>query len=228
MSLKRDVRGAKIDNNRAPIHRPYYIFFGFLLLGAALALVIFGGNLLNSSTSDDTGDSAPTLLDQVSDLSEIPVNPADSSQSDGYIDVGDKAPNFTLFDLDETAVKLTDFRGQPVIMNLWATWCAPCRIEMPALQDAVENYSDYRLEILALNQGETADVARQYFYDEMNLTFTPLLDEDSAVAALYGGLNVLPTTYFINQEGVVSAIHRGPLTNSQIDGYLGEIINNSS
>jgi len=134
-------------------------------------------------------------------------------------------PNFTLDDLDGRAVSLTDFRGQPVIVNLWATWCAPCRIEMPALQEAFEKYEDQGLEILALNQGETADVARQFFYDEMKLTFTPLLDENSTIPAMYDGMNVLPTTYFIDREGIVSAVHRGPLTPGQIDGYLGEIIN---
>ena len=227
MSLKPDDPGSNSEKNRTTAPRPLYVFFGFLLLGAALALVIFGGNLLNSSTSEIAEDSTQTLLDQVGDLSELGVNPIDSSRTTGFVETGDRAPNFTLDDLDGRAVSLTDFRGQPVIINLWATWCAPCRIEMPALQDAFEKYDEQGLEILALNQGETADVARQYFYDEMKLTFTPLLDENSRIPALYDGMNVLPTTYFIDQEGIVSAVHRGPLTAGQIDGYLGEIINSS-
>ncbi|GMQ77918.1 MAG: hypothetical protein BMS9Abin02_0409 [Anaerolineae bacterium] len=113
-------------------------------------------------------------------------------------------------------------------LNLWATWCAPCRIEMPALQEAKEKHHEQGLVILALNQDESADVARQYFYDEMGLTFTPLLAENSTVAAIYSGMNVLPTSYFIDQEGIVSSIHRGPLTTSQFDGYLAEIIGSSS
>ncbi len=227
MSLKPDDPGYISEKNRSLDPRPLYVFFGFLLLGGALALVIFGGNLLNSSTSEIAEDSTQTLLDQVGDLSELGVNPIDSSRTTGFVETGDRAPNFTLDDLDGRAVSLTDFRGQPVIINLWATWCAPCRIEMPALQDAFEKYDEQGLEILALNQGETADVARQYFYDEMKLTFTPLLDENSRIPALYDGMNVLPTTYFIDQEGIVSAVHRGPLTAGQIDGYLGEIINSS-
>ncbi len=227
MSLKPDDPGSNSEKNRTTAPRPLYVFFGFLLLGAALALVIFGGNLLNSSTSEITEDSAQTLLDQVSDLSEIGVNPIDPSVLTGFVETGDRAPNFTLDDLDGRAVSLTDFRGQPVIVNLWATWCAPCLIEMPALQDAFVRYDEQGLEILALNQGETAAIARQYFYDEMKLTFTPLLDENSAIPALYDGMNVLPTTYFIDREGIVSAVHRGPLTAGQIDGYLGEIINSS-
>jgi len=235
MSDKLDDQGSRPERNQTSDLRPLYIFLGFLLLGASLALVLFGGDLLNSSTSksDEASsqtleDSSQTLLDQVSDLSEIGIGADGSNDSSGFIDVGDEAPNYTLLDLDGRNISLADFRGQPVIMNLWATWCAPCRIEMPALQEAIERHQEQGLVILALNQGETADVARHYFYDEMGLTFTPLLDENSTVAATYSGMNVLPTTYFIDQEGIVSAIHRGPLTTGQIEGYLAEIIDSSS
>jgi cytochrome c biogenesis protein CcmG/thiol:disulfide interchange protein DsbE len=228
MSDKLDDQGSRPDRNQTSDFRPLYIFLGFLLLGASLALVLFGGNLLNSSTSKSDEASSQTLLDQVSDLSEIGIGADGSNDSSGFIDVGDEAPNYTLLDLDGRNISLADFRGQPVIMNLWATWCAPCRIEMPALQEAIERHQEQGLVILALNQGETADVARQYFYDEMGLTFTPLLDENSSVAATYSGMNVLPTTYFIDQEGIVSAIHRGPLTTGQIEGYLAEIIDSNS
>jgi peroxiredoxin len=227
MSGKLDDQGSGPERTRTLDLRPLYIFLGFLLLGASLALVLFGDDLLNSSTSESREDSSQTLLDQVSDLSEFGIGANGSNDSSGFIEVGDKAPNYTLLDLDERSVSLTDFRGHPVIMNLWATWCAPCRIEMPALQEAKEKHLEQGLIILALNQGESADVARSYFYDEMGLTFTPLQDENITVAAMYGGMNVLPTTYFIDREGIVSAIHRGPLTTNQIDGYLAEILSSN-
>ena len=227
MSGKVDDQDSRPERTQTPDLRPLFIFFGFLLLGAALILVLFGGNLLNSSSSVSDDGSFQTILDQVNELSEVGIASIDSVASPGFIDVGDKAPNYTLLDLDGNRVSLSDFSGQPVIMNLWATWCAPCRIEMPALQDAKEKHNEQGLIILALNQGETADVAREYFYDEMGLTFTPLLDENSTIAAMYSGMNVLPTTYFIDREGIVSAIHRGPLTSNQIDGYLAEILSSN-
>ena len=213
--------GIKTRNNR-----PVLIIAGFVLLGGALALVLFGGNLFQDT--EPQASSGQSLLDQVADLSQLADSSSSSENSGGYLDVGDLARNFSLQDLNGNTVTLADFRGNPVIMNLWATWCAPCRIEMPALQETHEKYHQNGLTILALNQGETDAVARSYFYDEMSLSFTPLLDENSGVAADYGGLNVLPTTYFINQEGIISAIHRGPMTLGQIEGYLAAMMPISS
>ena len=78
--------------------------------------------------------------------------------------------------------------------------------------------------ILALDQDEPVEVARDYFYDEMGLTFTPLLDDGSAIANDYGSFGVLPSTYFVDPEGVVSAIHRGPMTLGQIEGYVNAML----
>jgi peroxiredoxin len=95
---------------------------------------------------------------------------------------------------------------------------------MPALQEIHNKYQPDGLAILALNQDEPVEVAREYFYDEMDLSFTPLQDTNSSVAADYGGLNVLPTTYFIDSDGIISAIHHGPMTVGQIEGYLTEMV----
>ena len=91
---------------------------------------------------------------------------------------------------------------------------------MPELQEAFDNYQDEGLIILALDQDEPVDRAREFFYDEMDLSFIPLLDDNSAVSTAYSSLNVLPTTYLLDPDGIVSAIHRGPLTMGQIERYL--------
>jgi peroxiredoxin len=206
---------------------PIILFLGFLLLGGALALVLFGGDLFGGRQNEVpvVNDPAGTsVLDQVSEFPTVessiaqipPGNPA------GVLNVGDKALNFTLNDLDGNPVSLGDFEGKPIIINFWATWCAPCRIEMPELQAAYDKYQEDGLVILALNEDEPADIARSYFQDEMGLTFTALLDENSAIATAFGNFGTLPTTYFINPAGTITVIHRGPMTLEQIEGYLAE------
>jgi peroxiredoxin len=137
--------------------------------------------------------------------------------------VGNLAYDFQLQDLNGRSVSLTDFRGQPVIVNFWATWCAPCRIEMPELQATYEKYKDDGLVILALDQDESPEIVRSFFYDEFGLTFTPLLDVEQEVAQQYGVFN-FPSSFFINADGVITAIHRGPALQSQLEEYLADMI----
>jgi len=227
-------QSANPDQDPNPEHdavsrrNPFLIFAGFLLLGAALGLLLFGRDLFGSG---DAGGpviihGSTTILDQVAELPSLgggDDRPSISSTG-GVLAVGDEAIDFTLSDLDGKPVGLADFRGQPVIINFWATWCAPCRIEMPALQEAFETFRDDELVILALNQDETAEVAGEFFYEEMSLTFTPLLDEGSVISTEYGSFGVLPSTYFVDDTGVVTAIHRGPLTMNQIENYLAGML----
>jgi len=222
MSMDAGTSGKKPTSD----HNPWVIFIGFLLLGAALALLLFGRDLFNGGEDEEAavvGEPEVTVLDQVSELptiGELDGETSPANRPGGPLSAGDLAQDFTLSDLDGNLVSLADFRGRPVIVNFWASWCAPCRIEMPELQRAFEQYEGDGLAILALDQDESADVARAYFYDEMNLTFTPLLDEGSSVSTSYGSFGVLPSTYFVDVDGIVSAIHRGPLTLGQIEGYL--------
>jgi peroxiredoxin len=198
---------------------PFLIIGGFALLGIGLALVLFGSPLFN----DNKSTSEPT------------ANISNSSGNNGGVDAftlptsslkaGDKAPDFTLSDLDGNEVTLSDFQGQPVIVNFWATWCPPCRIEMPDLQQTFVDNQASDLVILAVNKEEPADVVRAFFYDEMGLTFTPVLDTNSAVGNEYGAFN-LPTSFFVDADGVITAVHRGFMTFGQIEGYLDATLPN--
>ena len=204
------------------------LVLGFLLIGAAAAVLLFGSDITDKLSGEEktpTPETSETVLDQAGALQDVGVSDESSlSKADmgGFIEVGDTAREFELLDFDGVPVKLSDFEGQPVIINYWATWCAPCRLEMPELQKAYENYQDQGLVILALNQDEPLDRASAFFYEDMDLSFTPLLDPGSDIYRSYASLSVLPTTYFIDPEGTVTAIHRGPLTLGQIEGYLGE------
>ncbi len=184
---------------------------GLILLGIAATVLLFGGKLF--------GEEMPVL-------GQIPAANTSIEQipSNGLApQVGETAVDFTLVDLDDNTISLSQFRGQPVIINFWATWCAPCRLEMPDLQQASLDYADDNLVVLAVNQDEPAHAVRSFFYDQLGLTFTPLLDEGARVSDSYA-TNSLPTTYFVNASGTITAIHRGILAREQIDGYLAETI----
>ena len=200
-------------NGRSPL----LVIAGLIILGGAIALLIFGGKspLAGEEAADTTAQQIPSL-DTASGVADLP-------SSSGLLKVGNSAHDFDLKDLEGNSIVLADFEGQPVILNFWATWCAPCRIEMPELQATHEKYKDDGLVILALNQDESPETVRSFFYDQLGLTFTPVLDVDQLVAEQYGVFNY-PSTFFINGDGVITAIHRGPVLQSQIDGYLADTI----
>lgn len=119
---------------------------------------------------------------------------------------GFPAPEFSLSTLRTEVISLDDLRGKVVILNLWTSWCPPCREEMPALQKIYEVYQDQGLEILAVNSTiQDSPQAAQAFSEQHGLTFPILLDSQGQVSALYQ-LQSLPSTFFIDQAGVVREV----------------------
>ena len=135
---------------------------------------------------------------------------------------GSLAPDFLLATLDGGEVRLSDLRGKAVILNLWATWCSPCRKEMPQFVQAYDEYRDDGLEIIALNVQESASII-QPFVDDFGIDFTVALDKRGAVSDDYRIIG-LPTTYFIDREGFVRAVFQGPflerLQGTQVQGAI--------
>lgn len=203
--------------------RPLLFFLGFALLGVALVFVLFAEDLSVPGFFGGEADTGEQTVLQSIPATEGTAVVAQESGTGRMPEAGQAAPNFTLADLEGNEVSLAAFRGRPVIINFWATWCGPCRIEMPELQRAYEERQEEGLAILAVNMEESPDMVRRFFYDDLRLTFTPLLDQDGEVANRYAIFN-LPTTYFVDPEGTIAAVHRGPLTGGQIDGYLEETV----
>ncbi len=134
--------------------------------------------------------------------------------------VGSPAPDFELEALDGSPVSLRGQRGRVVVVNFWATWCGPCRVEMPDLEARAVRFAD-RLVVLGVNFDETpAEVAA--FRDEVGVTFPLLLDPGAKVQRLYRVLGY-PTTYFVDEDGIIRIQHIGLMTSDQIDGYLEEL-----
>jgi thiol-disulfide isomerase/thioredoxin len=120
--------------------------------------------------------------------------------------VGFAAPDINLRNAQDEAVQLSDFRGQPVIINLWASWCGPCRAEMPAIQRVSEEYADQGLVILAVNAtNQDSQANAMAFVAEHRLTFPILFDIDGLVSQVYR-LQALPSTYFVDQFGVIEEV----------------------
>ena len=147
------------------------------------------------------------------------------SNPEGNLEVapilGSLSPDFALVDLAGEQVKLSDFEGKPVVVNFWATWCAPCRVEMPALQARFEQHKSSGLRILAVDFDEPREDVRD-FRDELGLTFTILLDPGAKVQKLFR-TRAYPTTFFIDRNGVIQVQHFGAMTEKQLDANLGQI-----
>ena len=132
------------------------------------------------------------------------------------------APDFTLPTLDGDEITLSDLRGRPVLINFWATWCPPCRFEMPAMQRVYEQYKDQGFVILAVNYRESADQVKP-FVEELGLTFPVLLDETGNVATQYRVIG-LPSSYFVDKEGRVQTVQVGAMTEAFMEEQVQRLL----
>jgi thiol-disulfide isomerase/thioredoxin len=132
----------------------------------------------------------------------------------------DLAPDFSLESLNGDSVSLSDYRGKAVMINFWATWCPPCRAEMPLIQDFADQFAD-ELVVLAVNAGEhRGDVA--YFVEEHGFDLVFLLDPENSVATLFN-VRGFPTTLFIDQQGVLQATFIGEMDEAILSTHLEKI-----
>ncbi len=129
--------------------------------------------------------------------------------------VGGLVPQFQLETLNGASAQISDYRGKVVLLNFWATWCKPCKAEMPEIQAAYEAYKDEGFVVLGINFGEKPEKA-QKLVKEMALTFPILLDRDVEVAEQHRVVS-LPVTFFIDAKGIIrEQIFGGTLTKDQI------------
>ena len=132
-----------------------------------------------------------------------------------------RAPDFSLQTTAGETVQLVELRGQPVLVNFWATWCGPCRIEMPAIQARYEMFEDDGLVVLAVNFDESRESVLAYG-QELGLSFPLLLDPGGEVQRLYRNRSY-PTSFFIDPDGIIQAHHIGVMTESQLDQNLAKV-----
>lgn len=187
-------------------------------MGLAAGIACFSGVLLSSPNpsvtapaTERTEQGTEEPLAATSTSTAIPEAPI----------VGYGAPDFTLTNLDGKSVHLRDYRGRAVVVNFWATWCEPCREEMPILQSAYRVNQSNGLEILAVNFDEPESEVQE-FRDQMFLGFPILLDPGGVIQRLYR-VSGYPTTFFVDPGGVIRAHHLGNLTEGEMDEYLRSV-----
>ena len=154
---------------------------GLLYLLLAIAIVVLFSRILNP-----------------------PVASKDENSVKGSVEVGEKAPGFTLRNLQGNLERLGDYKDKVVILNFWATWCAPCLEEMPAFEKLYRRYRSQGLTVLAvsLDKGDSSKVKE--FADTNNLTFPILLDSEGVAEKLYPSFTI-PFTYVIDNKGKIAA-----------------------
>jgi peroxiredoxin len=122
--------------------------------------------------------------------------------------IGNTAPDFTLPTVDSREISLSDYRGRPVILNFWATWCGPCRYEVPAFKAFYERYPEEEVVIIAISTQDDPDSARGYAIRD-GLKFVIPVDPRGTVANMYN-VRGMPTTFIIDEDGVITSIKIGP------------------
>lgn len=133
--------------------------------------------------------------------------------SNAFAAEGEPAADFTLKTLDGSNLKLSEQRGTVILLNFWASWCGPCRTEMPLLDDLYQEYRDYGFTVLGVNLDENRDQADRLL-DKIPVTFPVLFDPQNTTSETYA-VDAMPTTVLIDRNGVIRHHHRG-----YKDGYM--------
>lgn len=174
-------------------------FWGALCLLAGLAIIAAAG-------LPERADFTGTQIDSIRFAPEI-----------GY-----RAPLFSAPLLGSQSLDLADTAGQVVVINFWATWCAPCREEMPALERIYQRYHDQGLRMIGVNLREDA-VTAEVWAQALGLSFDLVLDPDGAIASLYA-LRGQPTTFIVARDGTITTIALGAVTEPQLEAAVMPLI----
>ncbi|HLF71782.1 MAG TPA: TlpA disulfide reductase family protein [Dehalococcoidia bacterium] len=190
-----------------------------LVVGVSLLVLWQAGVIFQSDAAsvDDGVSVQPATV-----LSETPGG---SSRAVG-LDEGNLAPDFEFSTFDGERMRLSDFRGRAVLLNFWATWCGPCRIELPDLEALLRQHTSDGLAVIAVNSGEKFGPANSYI-KEIGVELTAwAYDPNGAVSRRYAvpGLQGLPFSYFIDANGVVRRVIVGQMSPKVMEAGVAEML----
>ncbi|NMP37200.1 MAG: TlpA family protein disulfide reductase [Clostridiales bacterium] len=186
-----------------------YILIAISLI-AVVAFALFGYNYLSSRYQPEE----PNRIN--------PDTPVESGNSKGSIN---QATDFTVIDMDGNNVKLSDYFGKPIVINFWATWCGPCKSELPTFDKLYsENKDDVVFLMVNLTDGyrDTTKSVKEFFSDN-GYAFPVYFDTEYSAANAYR-VSSIPMTVFIDKSGAVAASHVGVMSETALDGYLSELL----
>jgi peroxiredoxin len=170
--------------------------------------VLLSGSLFIAATR------VPTVSSLASGPPTAPTPAAASAARPG--------PLFELPSVDGATIALDDHKGQVVLINVWATWCPPCQVEMPAIEAVYQRYRDQGFSVLAVNQGEERETV-QAFMRDYGLSFPALLDHEGAVSRAYRA-HSLPSSFFIDRRGIIRTIYLGPISRGALAGTVEQLL----
>ena len=150
--------------------------------------------------------------------SPLPLRAAVASAKDRKV-----APDFILMDANGAPIKLSDFRGKVVVLNFWATWCGPCKIEIPWFIEFEKRYTDRGFAILSVSMDEDGWRTVKPFVRQNAMNYTVTVGSGQ-VTQLYGGVESLPSTFLIDREGRIAGSHIGLVSKHEYEGEIMELL----
>jgi thiol-disulfide isomerase/thioredoxin len=192
-----------------------------LVMVVGITLLIWAGveNSRNRKLAEQKAEAGKALL--------IPDQPGSGAQAGPEPQhpslEGKPAPAFTLVDLDGKKVSLADFKGKPVLVNFWATWCAPCKLEMPWFEEFRHKYAAQNLVILGIADDDVSKDEIAKSAKKTGVTY-PILLTDGKIDDIYGGIEMLPTSFYVGKDGVVVEETTGLGGKDEVESNIRKLI----
>jgi cytochrome c-type biogenesis protein len=172
------------------------------------AAIAFEEQVVNQLTGQGSANTQP--LPTAIPATTVPSQSASADEPVVGTAIGNRAPVFTTINDQGETIALEQFQGEYVLLNFWATWCGPCRVEMPDMEVVYQARAGQGFNVLAINNSESLDQVTA-FRDEVNVTFPFLMDEDGSIQRHYGVISY-PSSFLVDPNGVIVERHFGPMT----------------
>ena len=199
------------------------------LIVVVVALLVWSGIRSNQRRKADEAKQARIQAVQVDKPGATASISEAASQFGSAPDIrGKAAPAFTLTGMNGKRVSLSDLKGKPVLLNFWATWCAPCKVEMPWFEEFSKKYAGQGLQVVGVDEDDEAqpDKLKSEVADtvkRLNVSY-PILLSDHKVGDAYGGLDMLPATFYIDKNGVIRAEAIGLASKDEAEANVQKIL----